>query len=314
MVAKIKGKPVRKILVTGAAGMLGSDLCAELSRAHNVTGLDISESAAFIRCDITDKEKVVKVILSRKPDMIIHAAAWTDVDGCEREPDKARRVNEEGTRNVARAAKLLDATLIYISTDFVFDGSGRTPYTEKDAPNPQNVYSESKLRGELIAGELDRYVIIRSGWLYGPSGKNFVNTILNKSKKNKKLEVVDDQRGSPTYTKDLAKGICKLSEISLRWAAGGKRKVKEKAPKGIYHITNSGAVSWFDYTKEILDIAGIKGIEVIPITAGRLGRPANRPAFSVLDNTKFEKTAGFRMRPWREALKDYLCGKTISRH
>jgi len=301
MVEKVKGKVLQKILVTGASGMLGSDLCGELSEDYEVIGLDFSHCpprpapcASFLECDITNRDKIVESIVSVKPDLVIHAAAWTNVDGCEREPDKTRKVNGEGTRNVAQAASRLDIRLLYISTDFVFDGTGGSAYTEKDDTNPLNIYGESKLQGELAVRALDKYIIIRSGWLYGSNGKNFVDTILNEAKKESELAVVDDQRGSPTYTRDLAKAIDKLIEISPRSA------------KEIYHITNKGEVSWFDYAREILNIAGVKGVKVMPITSIRLARPAKRPAFSILNNAKFERAAGFSMRPWQEALRDYI--------
>jgi len=305
MVEKIEGKVVQKILVTGAGGMLGSDLCEELSRDYKIVGLDVSGVPGFIHCDITDSDEVVRRILNEKPDLIIHAAAWTDVDACEREPDKARRVNEGGTLNVVQAASRLDVPLVYVSTDFVFDGNKKSPYTEEDTPNPLNVYSESKLRGELAVGTLNKYAIVRSGWLYGPNGKNFVDTILGKVGKGDNLEIVDDQKGSPTYTKDLARGIAKLVEILLQSTAEGGRYTKE-----IYHITNGGEVSWFDYAKKIMSITHLGSVKVKPITSSRLDRPAKRPAFSVLDNTKFEKISGFSMRPWSEALRDYLINRS----
>ncbi|MGB2705628.1 MAG: dTDP-4-dehydrorhamnose reductase [Candidatus Omnitrophota bacterium] len=299
MVEKAQEKKRRKILVTGSSGMLGTDLCNELKSEYDIVGLDISGQGDFVRCDITDKDKVVKSILNAKPDLVIHAAAWTDVDGCEREPDKARKVNEGGTRNVAKAARALDAPLVYISTDFVFDGNKKSPYTEKDAPRPLNIYSKSKLEGEKTCATLGKYIIARSGWLYGSNGNNFVDTIIEKAKKESELRVVDDQWGSPTYTEDFAKAIGKL--------------LSAQGANGIYHISNKGEVSWFDYAREILKIAGVNNVKLIPINSSQLGRPAKRPAFSVLDNTKFEKATGFIMRPWQEALKEYLCGITISK-
>ena len=289
MVEKAKEKKRRKILVTGSSGMLGVDLCGELSENYEVIGLDLPNRPSFLECDITDKDKAVKSILNEKPDLVIHAAAWTDVDGCEREPNKARKVNEEGTHNVSTAARELNVPLVYISTDFVFDGNKRTAYTEKDAPGALNVYGKSKLEGEKVVQALDKYMIVRSGWLYGSNGKNFVDAILRKAGKEKEVEVVNDQIGVPTYTKDFAKAINRL--LSAR---------------GIYHVSNKGATSWFDYAKEILKIAGINGVKLIPITSSQLGRLAKRPAFSVLDNTKFEKATNFIMRPWQEALKDYM--------
>ena len=292
MVEEIKEKKRRKILVTGASGMLGTDLSRELSRDYDVVGLDIARTD--IVCDITDKDKLVKSVINAKPDIVIHAAAWTDVDGCEREPDKARRLNEEGTTNVVSSVAELDIPLVYISTDFVFDGQKKIPYTEDDEPHPLNVYAKFKLEGERKVETLAKYIILRTGWLYGANGKNFVDTIINKSKTKKKIPVVDDQVGCPTYTKHFAKAISKL-------LARCKYETSE-----IYHISNKGAVSWFDYAKKILEITGKRNIKVLPLKSGMLDRPAKRPAFSVLDNSKFEKATGLTMRPWEVALEEYL--------
>jgi len=316
MVEKAKKKKRRKILVTGSSGMLGIDLYGELSENYEVIGLDISEPVSrlagrpvhFVQCNIIDKDKTKKFIINEKPDIIIHAAAWTDVDGCEKDPEKTKKINTIGTENVTLSASKLDIPLLYISTDFVFDGNKKSPYIEEDVPSALNVYGKSKLEGEKAVRTLDKYVIIRSGWLYGSNGKNFVNAILDRTRKEKELKVVNDQIGAPTYTKDLAKAIHKLIEVSLRGT-----KDERRMTRGIYHITNRGEVSWFDYAKEIMKIAKIKNTKVVPITSSQLDRPAKRPAFSLLDNTKFEKAVGFVMRPWQEALKEYLCGITISK-
>jgi dTDP-4-dehydrorhamnose reductase len=306
MVEKAEKKKRRKILVTGSSGMLGSALSAELRGTNEVIGLD---KRAPKQCDITDRKNTENVILSAKPDLIIHAAAWTDVDGCERDPDRASRINALGTENVALPASRLDIPLVYISTDFVFDGRKGAPYTEEDLPNPLNAYAKSKLEGEKAVGKLNKYIILRTSWLFGVKGRNFVDAILNAAKKKKKLEVVDDQVGSPTYAGDLAKAINVLLEITLRRTTdeceaspqGDGRRTKE-----IYHVSNRGTVSRFDYAREILKLAGIPGVSVTPVKTSRVKMPTERPAFSALDNSKFEKATGFTMRPWHEALAEYL--------
>ena len=288
MVAKPDQMPERhKVLITGAGGMLGEALTLELKKANEVSGIDIGE------CDITDRDKTVEVLSGAKPDIVIHAAAWTDVDGCELDSEKAYRVNSDGTENVALACKACGAVLIYISTDFVFDGKKKAPYKESDRPNPLSVYADSKLKGEdAVKRILERYFILRTSWLYGSHGKNFVDTILARAKPEGVLKVVDDQTGSPTYTKDLAGAIYML----LKKIFGGY---------GTYHITNSGHVSWYGYAREILRLAKSTA-KVVPISSDELNRPARRPAMSILDNTKFIRFTGFKMRHWREALGDYL--------
>lgn len=284
--------------------MLGVDLGSELARDYNIIGMDVKPSAvnhqlsAFIKCDITDKDRIIKSARDAKPDLIIHTAAWTDVDGCEEEPEKAKKINQKGTENVAISTSELSIPLIYISTDFVFDGNKKALYTENDLPNPVNIYGKSKLEGEKKVAALNKYIILRTGWMFGVNGKNFVDTILDKAKAKKEIKVVDDQIGCPTYTKDFATAIGKLLSV-----------VPIRDTREIYHITNKGAVTWFDYTKEIIKIRGVDNIQLVPIKSDQLNRPAKRPAFSVLDNSKFEKATGFVMRPWRDALREYINAK-----
>lgn len=272
------------------------DLCSELSRDYEVIGIDIINSqSGFIKCDIADKDKTIKSIVDAKPDLIIHAAAWTDVDGCESDPPKAEEINSIGTKNVTDSASRLDIPCVYISTDFVFDGNKTSPYKEEDVPSPINVYGRSKFMGEKSIKSLKEYIILRTSWLFGMHGKNFVDTIIKKAKKENSLKVVSDQLGTPTYAKDLAKAISKMLQI-----------FRQKKAYGIYHISNKGVVSWFDYAKEILKLSGFSNIEIKPIKSDELSRPAKRPAFSVLDNAKFENTFGFVMRNWQDALKDFI--------
>lgn len=306
-----------KILITGSGGMLGVDLWQELRNSYEVLGLDAisyqpSSVSKFYKCDITKRIGVSNVAAKARPDIVIHTAAMTDVDGCELDPKRAYKVNSDGTKNVALACKAAGALLIYISTDFVFDGKKKGPYKEIDKTRPISVYGDSKLKGEkAIKRTLKKYFILRTSWLYGKHGKNFVDTIISKAKSEKALKVVDDQVGSPTYTKDLAKAIHVLVDNiakgqgalhhSLRSCAGQARVKGQE----IYHVSNSGEVSWYDYAKEILKLAG-SGTRIVPISSKELNRPAKRPAMSVLDNTKFIELTGYRMRNWREALKEYV--------
>jgi len=319
----------KRVLITGSGGMLGVDLCQELAESYELYGLDVRrvqpapagvkgrpggpgspahETAGgagrvqgFFECDITDAKKIRDVISNVKPDVVIHAAAMTDVDGCELDKEKAYRINTDGTANVALACKESGAVLIYISTDFVFDGKKRTPYKETDETTPLSVYGDSKLKGEeAVKKDPGRYFILRTSWLYGKHGKNFVDTIAGKAKTEKVLKVVDDQVGSPTYTVDLAEAICAL----INKVTSHKSQVTSK-DCGIYHVSNSGSVSWYEYAKEILKLAG-SGTKVIPISSKELNAPAKRPAMSVLDNSKFIEFAGYKLRNWKDALKEYL--------
>ena len=306
--------------------MLGIDLSRELGARYDVAGMDVVHSPwsivdSFYEGDIADKKNVADVIARAQPDIVIHAAAWTDVDGCELDPGKAYAVNAEGTKNIAAACKGSGAVLIYISTDFVFDGKKKGPYKESDAVAPLSVYGDSKLKGEkAVRDTLEKYYILRTSWLYGTRGKNFVDTIAAGAKAGKALKVVDDQVGSPTYTKDLAKAIHAFlkritSHSGLQGAkagagepprhAGDNGRGRRATSHGIYHVSNAGKVSWYDYAVEILKLAKLK-TKVAPIASAELNRPAKRPAMSVMDNTKFRKFTGYRMRGWTAALKEYL--------
>jgi len=295
--------------------MLGVDLCHELSRDYDIYGLDIfdrsrggfnlpyavKETQRYVKCDITDRQSVSRAILEIKPDIVIHAAALTDVDGCEWDKKRAYRINADGTKNVALACKSIGAVLVYISTDFVFDGKKKRPYRESDKTSPLGVYADSKLKGEAAVKKiLKKYFILRTSWLYGKNGKNFVDTIVAKAKELGSLKVVDDQVGSPTYAVDLAKAIGVLVD---KCASAQEHK---SASYGIYHVSNSGSVSWYEYAKAIVKLANVRA-EVLPISSDELDRPAKRPAMSTLDNSKFMKFTRYKMRNWKTALKEYLC-------
>ena len=294
-----------RILITGACGMLGRDLVEILSVGHELYLLDVkpfpvplSSQFSTITLDITDSEKTYKELTKINPDIVLHTAAYTDVDGSETNRDLAFRVNALGTRNIALACQKFDTELLYISTDFVFDGEKNEPYLEFDVPNPKSIYAKSKYWGELyIKSLLNRFYIVRSSWLFGKNGKNFVTTILNLAKEKKEIEVVNDQTGSPTYTKDLARAIVQLIGAEHEDSTTGADLY------GIWHITNSGQCSWYEFAREILRGSGVL---VKPITSEKLNRPARRPKFSVLDNYVWRLQGWEPLRHWKEALKDYL--------
>jgi dTDP-4-dehydrorhamnose reductase/glucose-1-phosphate thymidylyltransferase short form len=257
------------ILILGANGMLGHDLTTVFPGARLCGHKDL---------DITDGAAVKAYILEMKPDLVINAAAYTNVDGCEDDPETAFAVNGDAPGYIAAACREVGAVLVHYSTDYVFDGT-KTEYAESDKPNPINVYGASKLRGEQkIAENMDDYRIIRTSWLFGRHGKNFVETIRHLSRENETVRVVTDQVGKPTYTVDLAH---KTAEI-----AG--------CPPGIYHATNDGVCSWYEFARAFAP-------NIVPCTSAEFPRKAKRPAYSVLTNTKTSP-----MRPWKEALEDYL--------
>ncbi len=274
------------ILLLGSSGMLGHALTAALSQQHKITGLDLPD------LDITNISAVQSFVFSHCPDLLINAAAYTDVDGCESNIDHAFAVNATGPRNLAVVCNELDIPLIHISTDYIFDGNSSEPYKESDNPNPQSVYGKSKLLGEQYVRELtNKHYIIRTSWLYGQNGKNFVDTMLRLAGERDEISVVNDQVGSPTYTVDLAQAISEL--------------ITEPA-YGTYHLTNSGTCSWYEFTLEIFKQAGITGVRVKPITTEELNRPAPRPKYSVLDNSKWIASGRPPLRPYQDALKEYL--------
>ncbi|MFH0797036.1 MAG: dTDP-4-dehydrorhamnose reductase [Candidatus Omnitrophota bacterium] len=274
-----------KVLVTGCGGMLGTDLMAALARDFEPVGLDLPE------LDITNKDRIIKTITGLKPGLVIHTAAFTDVDGCEKEPEKAYQVNALGTANVVIACQKLKSPLVYISTDYVFDGKKGKPYLESDPPNPIQVYGRSKLDGEFYTRNLlDRFFIIRTAGLYGKYGKSFPAAILNQINAGKSLRVVQDQIVSPTFTQDLAQGII---------------KVIRNNGYGVYHITNEGALSWYGFACAI--VKAVKGkAKVRAVTSQEMKRTASRPAYSVLENSALKSVVGYQMPEWSDALKRYL--------
>ncbi|KNZ70037.1 dTDP-4-dehydrorhamnose reductase [Thermincola ferriacetica] len=274
------------ILITGSNGMLGHALTAVLSQQHKLTGLDLPD------LDITNLSAVKSAVSFHQPDLIINAAAYTDVDGCETNVDHAFAVNALGPRNLAVVCNELNIPMVHISTDYVFDGTAASPYRETDKPNPRSVYGKSKLLGEQYVRELtNKHYIIRTSWLFGENGKNFVATMLRLAKERDEIGVVNDQTGSPTYTRDLANAISELIQ---------------QPAYGTYHITNSGTCTWYQFAREIFRQAGINKVRVKPITTEEINRPAPRPRYSVLDNYLWRLQGMRPLRQYKDALTDYL--------
>lgn len=286
------------ILVTGAKGQLGSqiinivnngrselgDIPKEVQEAE-VIGIDVEE------LDITDLKSVREYLLTVKPDVVINPAAYTNVDGCESDEDTAFKVNALGPRNLAVVCEEIGAKLIHISTDYVFSGVGEKPLKEYELTAPLSVYGKTKLKGEEYVREFcSKYFIVRTAWLYGYNGNNFVYTIMKYAKEKGKLNVVDDQRGNPTNAEDLAHHVLKLA-------------VTEEY--GIYHCTGTGECSWYEFACKIVDLSGIP-CEVTPCTSEEFKRPAPRPAYSSLDNMMLRCTVGDEMRDWQEALEIFM--------
>ncbi len=265
MVGAAESEKIVKVLITGSAGQLGTDLVASANHA----GLDVI-ATSHADLDITDRNLVSQKIASAAPEAIIHAAAWTAVDACESDIKKAMAINSDGTANVANAARQIGARVIYISTDYVFDGTKATPYIESDIPNPQSVYGASKLAGERHL-DLNQDSVVRISWVCGEHGNNMVKTILRLAATSPTLTFVDDQIGSPTFTSDIAPVLVDFARESRT---------------GIWHLTNQGTTSWFGFAQDVLRAAELDPNRVQPIATADLRpqRPAKRPANSVLEN------------------------------
>jgi len=285
-----------RILVIGAKGMLGRALVSELHHSlseYDVLAWDIEE------IDIRKREETIAKIEEVHPSVVVNLAAYTDVDGCETNVQEAFLVNSDGMRHIAEGVRRCKGKAVYLSTDYVFDGQKKTPYVEEDLPNPLNIYGHSKWRGEQAALELEENgLVVRTQWLYGPNGKNFVAAILRQAREklrpsnsDRVLSIVDDQFGSPTFTVDLSQAIALM--------------IRRRA-SGIYHVTNSHCCSWYEFGQAILSFCGIEAIKVNPIPSCQLDRKAIRPSYSVLSNEKLKRETGIQLRPWPEALKDFL--------
>lgn len=275
-----------RFAVTGAGGMLGRELVREAGER----GLDL---VAWDRAaaDVTDAAAVARAVDAARPDVVLHAAAWTDVDGCEGDPDRASRVNGVGTANVASACRAAGCRLVTVSTDYVFRGDRDGPYAESDPPAPISAYGRSKLAAEKATLALgDAGAVARTAWVYADHGKNFLLTMLKLGRERREVRVVDDQRGSPTFAADLAAALLDLA------AVGGS---------GIYHVTNAGSVTWNGFARRIFALAGMD-VDVIPVTSAEFPRPAPRPASSVLANTRFAREGLPAVPAWEDGLERCL--------
>lgn len=274
-----------RVLVTGVKGQLGYDVMNELAkRGHEGIGVDIQEM------DITDAASVEKVITEAAPDAVIHCAAYTAVDAAEDNVDLCRRVNAGGTENIARVCKALNCKMMYISTDYVFNGQGTRPWEPDDAREPLNVYGQTKYEGELAVEALEKFFIVRIAWVFGVNGKNFIKTMLNLGKTRDHLTVVADQIGSPTYTYDLARLLVDMIETDKY---------------GRYHATNEGLCSWYEFACEIFKQAGMN-VTVSPVTSDQYPAKAKRPMNSRMDKSKLDEMGFERLPSWQDALGRYL--------
>ena len=273
-----------RVFITGCKGQLGRALYAALE-GETLSGCDLPD------LDITDREPITAAIVDFRPDVVIHAAAWTHVDGCARDPEKAYRVNALGTQNVALACAQANAAMVYISTNEVFDGEATEPYREWDPIRPINPYGRSKAAGEwFVRHLLTRFYIVRTAWLYAPGGRNFPHRIVQLADERGALRVVTDEVGNPTYAPDLAAALAAL----IRTGA-----------YGVYHFTNSGYCSRYDFAREILRLTGREHVPVEPITLDQFQRDSTPPRFAPLDNTA-GAALGIVLRPWQEALAEFL--------
>lgn len=275
-----------KVLVTGVKGQLGYDVVNELEkRGIEAVGVDIEEM------DITNADSVDKVITETAPDAVIHCAAYTAVDAAEDNEDICRKVNADGTQNIANVCKKIDCKMIYISTDYVFDGKGERPWEPDDERQPLNVYGRTKYEGELaVQNTLEKYFIVRIAWVFGVNGKNFIKTMLNLGKTRDHLTVVNDQFGSPTYTYDLAKLLVDMV-------------LTDKY--GIYHATNEGICTWYEFACEIFRQAGVQ-VEVEPVSAEQFQAKAARPSNSRMSKEKLIENGFEKLPTWQDALSRYL--------
>lgn len=278
-----------RILVTGGKGLLGSEICELFATDSRLTLTDREE------CDVTDIDSVRRFAREVRPEIVFHCAAYTAVDRAEGDREAAFALNEGGTRNVARVSREAGALLVTYGTDYIFDGSSGRPYTEEDTPHPLSVYGKSKLSAErALAEENPAWLLIRTQWLFGAHGPNFIASILRKGAQDGRLRVVTDQVGSPTYARDLAEAT---------------RNLLEKGARGIYHFSNEGQTSFHEYARFILEEAGHRNVFVEPVNSADLSReiyPAPRPACSVLSKEKYSRATGKTPRPWKNAVREFL--------
>jgi dTDP-4-dehydrorhamnose reductase len=275
-----------RVLITGASGMLGRALLACAPPEVQPAGVGSAEG------DLTEPQAAVALLTRYQPHAVIHCAAWTDVEGCTRDPARAMLVNGAATANVAQACGRHHARLIYLSTDYVFVGDLGRAYVETDNPRPLNAYGESKLAGERVAAELADHLIVRTQWLYGPGGKNFVATIVKAARQRPALRVVADEWGSPTYVLDLAQALWRVAAMDLT---------------GVLHLTNSGVCTWHELASAALAAAGLPTV-VEPISAAEWASPTVRPKYSPLANARWLALGQRPLRPWQQAVTEYVQG------
>ncbi|QNM05974.1 dTDP-4-dehydrorhamnose reductase [Qiania dongpingensis] len=275
-----------KVLVTGATGQLGHDIMKELKKQKiEAKGIGSAD------CDITDLKEVEKTVRAEKPDAVIHCAGYTAVDKAETEADKCSAINVDGTRNIVSVCKKENLKLMYVSTDYVFEGGGTSPWKTDDERCPVSVYGRSKYLGELeVEKALSRYFIVRISWIYGMNGRNFIKAILKLAETSPEIKVVSDQIGTPTYTVDIAKTMAEIIRT-------------EKY--GIYHVANEGYCSWYEFACEVFKQLG-KEIKVVPVTSEEYGAKAKRPLNSRLDKSKLSENGFERLPSWEDALKRFL--------
>ena len=274
-----------RLLVSGSHGLVGSNIIPQLKERFDVTAVDIEE------WDITDREMGERLIRGCAPHVVINLAAMTDVDGCEDREEEAGRINSDGPAVVAELCRDHGARLVHFSTDYVFDGEKSAPYGEEDEPNPMSAYGRTKLSGERrVFAALPSALVIRAQWIYGRGGANFITKVTKAAEDTGAVRVVNDQRGAPTFAKDLALPVMLLIEAGR---------------SGIYHVADGGSCTWFDFAKEIFSCLRMD-VSVTPITSDHLDRKAKRPKNSVFNLAKVRTDTGAVMRPWQEALRDYL--------
>src|SRR5688572_1760926 len=278
-----------RVLVTGGSGMLASDLAPALAEAgYEVYPRPRSD------LDVTDAAAVARAFRDVRPQIVVNCAAFTRVDACETDA-RGRAVNADAVETLAAECELHGSRLVQVSTDFVFDGTKGEPYVETDEPNPLSAYGRGKRAGEEAALKLPTALVVRASWLFGSGGWNFIEAILKQAEQGKReITVVDDQRGRPTSTTDLSEAI---------------RGLLTDGATGVFHFANRGAVTWFEYAVEILNLAGRPDVRVLPTTSAALARPAPRPAYSILDTSKYEAATGRTIRHFREPLVEYLAGR-----
>ncbi len=283
--------PVLKWLITGAGGMLGTELREELAgQGEDVVALSHGE------LDITDSRLVSACVAGHAPSIIVNCAAYTKVDHAESDERVANAINGSSVEMLAEAANSVDALLVNVSTDFVFDGDKRTPYEVSDAPHPLSAYGRSKLLGEIGAAHARKHLVVRTSWLFGIHGPNFVEAIRNQIRKGTNpLRVVEDQRGRPTYTPHLARAIVRLARLAH----------ESDVARGIVHYADAGECSWYELARAIVEESGVD-IAVKPVTTDEFPRPAKRPAYSVLSTERYERLTGLRPESWREGLHEYM--------